>query len=274
MTVDVVHCTSHLLPDMVRFVPQFGVPGIHVILFGSLHAESILINLEKFFSGARYKDSKKISPMTVTLSEYDLPDAFLFSGGTTGILVWQPPETIIVLGQSNSIESSLYTETVAADGIRVTKRPSGGETVILTPATIAFTVAKQFPVMIQFREFFSMVNSEVMEGLADMGVTGLGSKGISDITIGNRKILGSSMRKVGSKLVYHAVLNVSQDPLLFGRYLCHPRREPDYRAGRRHDEFVTSIANEGYNIKPADLMSMLNRQLGGLMVSQPSFKKH
>lgn len=63
--------------------------------------------------------------MAVTLTEYDLPDAFLFSEGTTGILVWHPQETVIVLGQSNSIETSLYTETVAADDIRVTKRPSG-----------------------------------------------------------------------------------------------------------------------------------------------------
>lgn len=212
--------------------------------------------------------------MAVTLTEYDLPDAFLFSEGTAGILVWHPQETVIVLGQSNSIETSLYTETVAADDIRVTKRPSGGETVILTPATIAFTVARQFPSPIQFTEFFRMVNSVVIEGLGEMGVAELGSKGISDITIGNRKILGSSMRKVGNKLVYHAVLNLAEDPSLFTRYLRHPRREPDYRAGRKHHDFVTSVANEGYNFTPDELMAMINRQLSGLMVSQPSFKKH
>jgi lipoate-protein ligase A len=223
-----------------------------------------------FFSGVRHKDSKKISLMAVILSEYDLPDAFLFSGGTTGILVWQPHETVIVLGQSNSIETSLRLETVVSDAIRVMKRPSGGETVILTPATIAFTVARHFPVMVQFREFFRMVNSVVIDSLGEMGVAGLGSKGISDITIGNRKILGSSMRKVGNKLVYHAVLNVAQDPSLFSRYLLHPRREPDYRAGRRHDEFVTSLANEGYNFNHVDLMSLFNRQLSRLMFSQSS----
>jgi hypothetical protein len=36
--------------------------------------------------------------MTVTLSEYDLPDAFLFSEDTKGILVWQTQETIIRAG--------------------------------------------------------------------------------------------------------------------------------------------------------------------------------
>ncbi len=208
--------------------------------------------------------------MALTLSEYDLPDAFLFSEGTSGIMVWQPQETVIVLGQSNSMESSLCAEAVAAAALRVTKRPSGGETVILTPGTIAFTVAKQFPAMIQFREFFRMVNSEVIDGLVEMGVTGLGLKGISDITIGNRKILGSSMRKVGDKLVYHAVINIAEDPALFSRYLLHPRREPDYRAGRSHHEFVTSLAGEGYSFVPDEIMEMLNRRLGGLMVSRPA----
>ncbi len=208
--------------------------------------------------------------MKVTLCEYDLPDEFLFREGTTGILVWQPEETVIVLGQSNSIETSLHTDAVSDDGIRVTKRPSGGETVILTPATIAFTVARHFPVTVHFRDFFRMVNSVVIEGLGAMGVAELGSKGISDITIGNRKILGSSMRKVGNKLVYHAVLNIAEDPALFSRYLRHPRREPDYRAGRRHDEFVTSVLKEGYSFTPDELMKMLNSRLALLMMSQPS----
>ena len=226
--------------------------------------------MEKFFSEHGIKIARRTLHMAVTISEYDLPDAFLFREGTAGILVWQPQETVIVLGQSNSIETSLHSEAVAADGIRVTKRPSGGETVILTPATIAFTVARHFPVMVHFRDFFRMVNSVVIEGLGEMGVTELGSKGISDITIGNRKILGSSMRKVGNKLVYHAVLNLAEDPSLFSKYLHHPRREPDYRAGRRHDEFVTSIANEGYRFIPDDLTEMLNSRLASLMLSRNS----
>ena len=208
--------------------------------------------------------------MAVTLSEYDLPDAFLFKGSTTGILVWQPQETVIVLGQSNSIETSLSTDTVAADGLRVTKRPSGGETVILTPATVAFTAARHFQVMIPFRDYFMMVNSAVIEGLAEMGVSGLGARGISDITIGNQKILGSSMRKVGDKLVYHAVLNIAEDPVLFSRYLLHPQREPDYRSGRSHHEFVTSLAAEGYIFTPTEVMAMLTGRLGALMVSTPA----
>ena len=61
MTVYMIHGAGQFFPDMIRFIPQFGMPIIPVTICGSFHAESILINLEKFFSGTRYKDSKKIS---------------------------------------------------------------------------------------------------------------------------------------------------------------------------------------------------------------------
>ncbi len=206
--------------------------------------------------------------MAPLLTDYDLPDAHLFSGGVQGILAWQPSETVIVLGQSNTVATSLHAVTVDADGIRVTKRPSGGEAVILTPATVAYTVARRFPAMIPFSEFFRMVNSVVIGGLASMGVERLGTRGISDITIDNRKIVGSSMRKLNEMLIYHAVMNLAEDPAIFGRYLLHPRREPDYRAGRSHTEFVTSLAAEGYSFTPDTVISMLNSVLPQLITGE------
>ena len=71
--------------------------------------------------------------MSVAVIPYHLNDAVLFSGSGNGMLVWQPESTVIVLGQSNTPERSLITENVEADNIPVTKRPTGGEAVVLTP---------------------------------------------------------------------------------------------------------------------------------------------
>jgi len=199
--------------------------------------------------------------MNVTLIPYDLPDAILFSNATDDCIVWQPERQCLVLGQSNTPENSLIIENVAGDNIPVTKRPSGGEAVMLTPATIAFTVSKVFNTPVHFRDFFRMVNNIVIDCLADLGVRDLGSKGISDITIGNRKILGSSMRNTHGCLIYHAVLNVSEDPDLFEKYLRHPKREPDYRTGRSHAEFVTSLKAEGYDLTPGEIMPAIERKM-------------
>lgn len=192
--------------------------------------------------------------MSVTILPYNLPDAFLFDGVEDGYLVWQPQKYYLVLGQSNTPERSLFTDKVLRYGIPVTKRPTGGEAVMLTPLTVVFTVAKTFLVPISSRDYFSIINRLIVEYLRTKCVTNLGFKGISDITIGDKKILGSSMRSLRSKMIYHAVLNISEDPDLFENYLRHPIKEPDYRAQRSHNEFVTSLKNEGFNITNDELI--------------------
>jgi lipoate-protein ligase A len=195
--------------------------------------------------------------MPVQVRPYDLPDAALFSGKGNGMLVWQPEETVIVLGQSNTTEKSLFMENVMSDSIPVTKRPTGGETVILTSKMAVITVAREFADLIRSKDFFMEVNRMILDMLADLGVKNYGTRGISDITIGNMKILGSSMHRRENRLVYHAVLNLAEDPSIFERYLKHPSREPDYRLSRPHGEFVTSLEKEGYNINLQDIAAIL-----------------
>lgn len=196
--------------------------------------------------------------MPVEVRPYELPDAVIFSGTGNSMLVWQPAETLIVLGQSNTPEKSLIIENVLSDGIPVTRRPTGGEAVILTQQMAVITVAREFPEMARSKDFFMEVNGMILDILSDLGVKEYGTRGISDITIGYRKILGSSMHRRENRLVYHAVLNIAEDPSIFERYLRHPSREPDYRLNRPHSEFVTSLTREGYNISYQDIAAALD----------------
>ena len=111
------------------------------------------------------------------------------------------------------------------------------------------------------------VNTIILDMLSDLGVRNYGTRGISDITIGNRKILGSSMHRRENRLVYHAVLNIGEDPSIFERYLRHPSREPDYRLSRPHGEFVTSLQDEGYNIAFNDIAALLRHSHAGVTSS-------
>ncbi len=58
---------------------------------------------------------------------------------------------------------------------------------------------------------------------------------------------------------YHAVLNISEDPELFSKYLKHPGKEPDYRKGRTHTEFVTSLWKKGYQINEDKSIEIIRR---------------
>lgn len=205
--------------------------------------------------------------MRDVLQSYNLPDKYLIDGDFSGyqVLVWQPVGTFVVLGASNKEETSVILNHTQADRIDVIKRPSGGESVVLSPRMLVISVAFETKTLRDPHQYFKIINSAIIRSLVACGITNLNSKGISDIAIGEKKILGSSIYRASGRLLYHAVLNVSEDISILGRYLQHPAKEPDYRKGRAHDEFVTSIAAAGYSIDMNLLKETLSQQLGQLV---------
>lgn len=180
---------------------------------------------------------------------------------TNAFLVWQPSETVIVLGQSNQAETAVHTGLAEQDGIPVYKRHSGGQTVILTPKTLVISVRLISEKLDNPQVYFKRINKAIIIALANLGISDLTEKGISDIALGDKKILGSSIYRKKSMVFYHAVLNISETPGFIGRYLKHPVREPDYRTGRKHEDFVTSIHLAGYPLAVGTIREAITNQL-------------
>lgn len=180
--------------------------------------------------------------MMPEVQEYDLPDlALLRSQNDFDAMVWQPDRYILVLGQSNKSENSLHYKQVIDDKIAVYKRPSGGETVILGPGTLVISVSFKTTKLRNPSIYFNIINSSILRALKECGLEGAEMRGISDLAIDGKKILGSSIYRTTNKVLYHAVLNVSEDVSIIEKYIAHPAKEPDYRKGRSHSEFVTSL---------------------------------
>lgn len=185
----------------------------------------------------------------ITVKKYDLPDFDIMERQDDfTVKVWRPDQTCLVLGQSNHPDTSLVVEQVLEDQIPVYKRPSGGETVILTPNMLVISVVFRVPTLQNPKPYFVKVNSGIISALEKQGVTGLNQKGISDIAIYDKKILGSSIYRTTEKMFYHAVLNISESIDTISKYIAHPAKEPDYRQGRSHKEFVTSLEEAGYEL--------------------------
>lgn len=178
--------------------------------------------------------------------DYNLPDIQLLNHHNRRFLTWIPDKTYIVLGASNRPEESLYVEKVVQDNITVLKRPSGGQTVILTPNNLLIATVFHHLEEIQTKEIFNQINQLLITAFENAGISGLSLKGISDIAIADKKILGSAMYKNKDALLYHAVLNMGEPAATFEKYLKHPSKEPDYRNGRSHKEFVTSLKEMGF----------------------------
>ena len=195
---------------------------------------------------------------------YSLPDSVLIDpdADTNAFLVWQPDETVIVLGQSNQAETSVHTDLAEGDGIPVYKRHSGGQTVILTPQTVVISVRLISERLDNPQVYFKRINQLIISALANLGISDLHEKGISDIAIGEKKILGSSIYRKRNMVFYHAVLNIAETPEFIGRYLKHPAREPDYRSGRKHEDFVTSIHLAGFPLPLPAILAEISHILG------------
>jgi len=182
----------------------------------------------------------------VNTSEYNLPDIELLKKKTNQFLIWIPDKIYIVLGASNHPGEALNMDNVINDRIPVMKRPSGGQTVILTPnniiiAAVFFDKKASHP-----KEVFELINKLILSTIEKTGMQHLSLMGISDIAISEKKILGSAIYRSKDALLYHAVLNLGEPAVTFERYLKHPTKEPDYRLGRSHSDFVTSLKEKGY----------------------------
>jgi len=191
-------------------------------------------------------------------SEYNLPDIELLKMNTNQFLIWIPDKVYIVLGASNHATEALKMDNVINDNIPVLKRPSGGQTVILTPNNIIIAAVFFDKKTSQPKEVFELINKLIISTIENSGMQDLSLMGISDIAISGKKILGSAIYRSKDALLYHAVLNLGEPTSTFERYLKHPSKEPDYRLGRSHSEFVTSLKEKGYNRSYHQLESELS----------------
>jgi lipoate-protein ligase A len=202
----------------------------------------------------------------MNLIKYNLPDfEILESNKDFAFSIWQPDKKYIILGRSNNAEDSVFIEKAVNDNIEILKRPSGGETVILSPKTLVISVKLPIDNSLKVHKYFALINEKIIEALQNLGIENLRQKGISDISIGEKKILGSSIYKKPNSIFYHAVLNISESPETLEKYLKHPKREPDYRNGRKHSDFVTSLKNESFEISSEIISGEISKTLSQII---------
>ncbi|MGV8963843.1 MAG: lipoyl protein ligase domain-containing protein [Candidatus Saccharimonadaceae bacterium] len=200
----------------------------------------------------------------VIVLDYNLPDIQLLQKGTNKFLLWIPDMTYIVLGASNKLDNSIEESMVLRDNIRVLKRHTGGQTVMLTTNSLIISAVITDEMMMKPKDVFNTFNDLIIDVIEKDHFVKFSKRGISDIALDEKKIMGSSMYSNKEKLFYHAVLNFDEPATTFQKYLKHPSKEPDYRIGRSHTEFVTSLKETGYLPNMLHLKNELNNSLSRL----------
>jgi lipoate-protein ligase A len=175
----------------------------------------------------------------------DLLDGFRRTGVPVS-RIYEPDSLCAVLGAAGRPDADLLLDKLLEDGVPWKRRRGGGGTVVLGPGQVVLALVTEVDSPFRNREYAAEINSWIVESLASLGVRGAHPEGISDLAIGARKIVGTSIYRTRRVLFYQASLLVCSDISVFTRYLAMPARVPEYRQGRTHEEFCTTLAREGY----------------------------
>jgi lipoate-protein ligase A len=190
---------------------------------------------------------------------------FMYGAAHGGIqtFVYEQTGTEVVHGPSCVPENEIILDQCTVDNVPVYERRSGGGTVVLSSGMIIIVVTGQKSGIENPLQIFKIIHTSLITVLKNHGITTVVERGISDLAIGNKKVLGSSlyMGKKPPFFYYQSSLLVDTDLFLMGRYLKHPPREPDYRSGRDHGSFCTTFHKEGLRYSITDIICWLETEL-------------
>lgn len=159
--------------------------------------------------------------------------------------VWSPECDIVVLGNGDRVESACHRDRCAARGVPILRRKGGGGAVVLHPHCIVVSMGLWVGRYFHNAHYFACINAALIESLAcyRTALADLRPRGFSDIAWGERKVGGTSIFRSRNYLLYQASLLYRSEVEKITALLLHPSREPDYRAGRTHAQFLCGLAD-------------------------------
>jgi lipoate-protein ligase A len=158
--------------------------------------------------------------------------------------LWESPAPIVVVGRSSKVADEVDLAACREAGVPIFRRASGGAAIVAGPGCLMYGVVLRYACREHLR-LLDEVHRHVL-GLVRAAIEPLVGEivhiGTSDLSIGGRKFSGNSVRCKRDHLLYHGTLLYNFELSLIGRLLRMPPRQPEYRSGRSHDEFVMNLA--------------------------------
>jgi lipoate-protein ligase A len=167
---------------------------------------------------------------------------------------WEPSQPCVVLGRTNNTEREVRLDRCRALGIPVFRRSSGGGTVVQGPGCLNFSLVlntsadRRLANAVTTNDYVLGLNAGVISTLTGENVRVSGS---SDLTISGRKISGNAQRRRLRSLLFHGCILLDFDFALVEDLLPFPSRQPGYREGRTHTEFLRNLRISADELKGA-----------------------
>jgi len=189
----------------------------------------------------------------LALDEALLDEADEASRPAEVLRIWESPHPIVVVGRSSRVAAEVDDGQCHRRGIPILRRSSGGASVVVGPGCLMYSVVLSCVHRPQLR-MISEAHRLVLGVLADsLGavVSDVRPLGTSDLTLGDRKFSGNSMRSKRTHLLYHGTLLYDFPLHLISTCLRVAPRQPEYRQSRNHAEFVTNLPATAAGLRTA-----------------------
>jgi len=167
---------------------------------------------------------------------------------------WEPREYFIVLGYSNKYRSEVNLPICQESGVPILRRSSGGGTVLQGAGCLNYSLilkvqnSHSLSNITHTNSFIMEFHKEALSAIAERNVK---VQGTSDLAIDTLKFSGNAQRRKKNFLLFHGTFLLDFDIALVEKLLSMPSKQPEYRQGRSHQDFLTNLNLPSYIIKDA-----------------------
>jgi len=186
--------------------------------------------------------------------------------------LWSPNQCSVVVGQSARVADEVHVEFCERNNIVIIRRCSGGGAIVTGPGCLMYALILGYAERADLRMIdraHRFVLGEMRQAFQRMAIAAE-FLGQSDLTIGQLKFSGNSMRCKRTHFLYHGTLLYDFDLSLIPKTLKPPPRQPEYRQDRAHIDFVTNL-----NVPEASLRQAIIDQWQAATIRQwPETRTH
>ena len=167
-----------------------------------------------------------------------------WESGRCALRFWWGGPPAVVMGSSERPDHVVDEAACARFGVEVLKRSTGGGSVLQTSGVLNYALVTPAPARLDLKGAFRLGTDLICAILDAFGLTGA-PEGTSDVAVGGRKLSGNAQARRWRALLIHGTLLVDFDHTLAEAVLKHPPREPEYRRGRSHRDFLVTLRSLG-----------------------------
>jgi len=167
--------------------------------------------------------------------------------GTEYLRFWMPDRPFVVVGYGQQVEREVDLAACQRLGIPVLRRCSGGGTVLQAPGCLNYTLVLRIDPAGPTRSvtttnrFVLQRHATALARALDLEPRAIRIQGDTDLTLDGRKFSGNAQRRHRRYLLFHGTFLLHLPLDLMTAVLKMPSRQPAYRQGRSHADFLTTL---------------------------------